>query len=107
MAEPTRATGSVPAPAALGAPAGAPAGAAAAATAPTPFNFKSVLEERVRRNAPALPLKVGRPPPPRVRGALEPLQLPAMRPEDLKSLAEQVMTPKQVKEFAEFKETDF
>jgi twitching motility protein PilT len=30
-----------------------------------------------------------------------------MRPEDLKTLAEQVMTPRQVKEFAEFKEADF
>ena len=30
-----------------------------------------------------------------------------MRPEDLKSLAEQVMTPRQVKEFAENKEADF
>ena len=30
-----------------------------------------------------------------------------MRPEDLKSLAEQVMSPRQVKEFAENKEADF
>jgi twitching motility protein PilT len=86
--------------------AGAPA-QGAPAPGGAPFNFKAVLQEMVRRNASDLHLKVGRPPTLRVQGELEPLKLPAMRPEDLKSLAEQVMTPKQVKEFAEYKETDF
>ncbi|MFL5580530.1 MAG: type IV pilus twitching motility protein PilT [Gemmatimonadaceae bacterium] len=87
--------------------AGAPAAQGAPAPGGAPFNFKAVLQEMVRRNASDLHLKVGRPPTLRVQGELEPLKLPAMRPEDLKSLAEQVMTPKQVKEFAEYKETDF
>ena len=73
----------------------------------TPFNFKAILQEMIKQNASDLHLKVGRPPTLRVNGDLTPSQFPAMRPEDLKSLAEQVMTPKQVKEFAEHKEADF
>jgi twitching motility protein PilT len=84
---------------------------AAAAHAPAPtgaaFNFKAILQQMIQQNASDLHLKVGRPPTLRVNGDLSPLALPPMRPEDLKSLAEQVMTPKQVKEFAENKEADF
>jgi twitching motility protein PilT len=72
-----------------------------------PFNFKAILQQMIQQNASDLHLKVGRPPTLRVQGELLPLQLPVMRPEDLKSLAEQVMTPKQVKEFSEHKEADF
>ena len=72
-----------------------------------PFNFKAILQEMIKQNASDLHLKVGRPPTLRCNGDLTPTQFPAMRPEDLKSLAEQVMTPKQVKEFAEHKEADF
>src|SRR5690349_12017232 len=72
-----------------------------------PFNFKGVLQQMVQQSASDLHLKVGRPPTLRVNGDLVALQLPAMKPEDLKSLAEQVMSPKQVKEFAEHKEADF
>jgi twitching motility protein PilT len=87
----------------------------AAPTAPTTqpgpsggaFNFKAILQQMIQQNASDLHLKVGRPPTLRINGDLSPLQLPPMRPEDLKSLAEQLMTPKQVKEFAEFKEADF
>jgi len=71
------------------------------------FNFKAILQQMIQQNASDLHLKVGRPPTLRVNGDLSPLQLPPMRPEDLKSLAEQVMTPKQVKEFADNKEADF
>jgi len=81
---------------------------AAAQSAPTSgFNFKSVLQELIQRNASDLHLKVGRPPTLRVNGELEPLGRPPMRPEDLKALAEQLMTPRQVKQFAEEKECDF
>src|SRR5512132_2280044 len=76
-------------------------------TAAAPFNFKGVLQQMVQQSASDLHLKVGRPPTLRVNGDLVALQLPAMKPEDLKSLAEQVMSPKQVKEFAEHKEADF
>ena len=80
---------------------------APADAAPAAFNFKAILQEMVKQNASDLHLKVGRPPTLRVQGELSPLQHAAMRPEDLKSLAEQVMSPRQVKEFAENKEADF
>ena len=71
------------------------------------FNFKAILQQMIQQNASDLHLKVGRPPTLRIQGDLVPLEMPQMRPEDLKTLAEQVMTPKQVKEFAEYKEADF
>lgn len=72
-----------------------------------PFNFKAVLEQLVKRNASDLHLKVGRPPTLRVNGDLEPLEQAPLRPEELKTLAEQLMTARQVKQFAEEKECDF
>ncbi|MBA2523248.1 MAG: type IV pilus twitching motility protein PilT [Solirubrobacterales bacterium] len=78
----------------------------AAAPAPT-FNFKAIIAQMVQRNASDLLLKVGRPPTVRVNGELAGLDAPPLKPEDLKLLAEQVMTPRQVKEFAEKKEADF
>ena len=86
------------------APAAAPVVPAAPASS---FNFKAVLQDMVRRNASDLHLKVGRPPTLRVDGELAPLDHAPLRPEDLKALAEQLMTPKQVKQFAEEKECDF
>src|SRR5215207_499255 len=71
------------------------------------FNFKAVLQQLVQRNASDLHLKVGRPPTLRLHGDLVPLDHPSLRPEDLKGLAEQLMTPRQVKEFTENKECDF
>ena len=92
MANPTQATSPIPA------PNPAPSGG---------INFKNVLQELIRRNGSDLHLKVGRPPTIRVDGELEPLEHHALRPEDLKLLAEQLMTPRQVKQFAEEKECDF
>jgi twitching motility protein PilT len=74
---------------------------------PRAFNFKAAITEMVQRNGSDLHLKVGRPPTIRVSGDLEPLGQDALKPEDLKALAEQIMTPRQVKEFAEHKEADF
>ena len=54
-----------------------------------------------------LHLKVGRPPTVRVAGELVQLEQAPLKPEDLKALAEKLMTPRQVKEFAEHKESDF
>ena len=71
------------------------------------FNFKTVLQQLVQRGASDLHLKVGRPPTLRLHGELTPLEMPALRPEDLKTLAEQLMTPRQVKEFTDNKECDF
>jgi twitching motility protein PilT len=75
--------------------------------APTGISFKTVLQELIRRNGSDLHLKVGRPPTIRIDGELEPLEHQPLRPEDLKALAEQLMTPRQVKQFAEEKECDF
>jgi twitching motility protein PilT len=72
-----------------------------------PFNFKQAISLMVQRNGSDLHLKVGRPPTIRVNGELAALEMQPMKPEDLKLLAEQIMTPRQVKEFAEKKEADF
>jgi twitching motility protein PilT len=93
-----------PAPGGSPAPGAAPAGAAPAGA---PFNFKAVLQQLVQRNASDLHLKVGRPPTLRLHGELVPLEGASLRPEDLKGLAEQLMTPRQVKEFTDNKECDF
>ena len=71
------------------------------------FNFKQAISQMVQRNASDLLLKVGRPPTIRLNGDLQALEMPPVKPEDLKLLAEQIMTPRQVKEFAEKKEADF
>ena len=88
-------------------PASVPESAASAGAARAPFNFKAILQQMVQVNASDLHLKVGRPPTLRINGDLSPLPLPALRPEDLSTLAKEIMTPKQVKEFAEFREADF
>src|SRR5216683_3323691 len=71
------------------------------------FNFKAAITQMVQRNASDLLLKVGRPATIRVNGELVALDASPLKPEELKSLAEQIMTPRQVKEFAEHKEADF
>src|SRR5256712_10811186 len=71
------------------------------------FNFKSGITQMVQRNGSDLLLKVGRPATIRVNGELVGLETAPLKPEELKSLAEQIMTPRQVKEFAEHKEADF
>ena len=76
------------------------------ATAPA-FNFKLAIQTMVQRNGSDLLLKVGRPATVRVNGELIALETQPLKPEELKSLAEQIMTPRQVKEFAEHKEADF
>ena len=71
------------------------------------FNFKQAITNMVQRNGSDLLLKVGRPATIRVNGDLVALETAPLKPEELKSLAEQIMTPRQVKEFAEHKEADF
>jgi len=71
------------------------------------FNFKQAITTMVQRNGSDLLLKVGRPATIRVNGELVALDTQPLKPEELKSLAEQIMTPRQVKEFAEHKEADF
>jgi len=74
---------------------------------PGVFNFKQAIMQMVQRNGSDLHLKVGRPPTIRINGDLVGLDAQPMKPEQLKALAEQLMTPRQVKEFAERKESDF
>jgi twitching motility protein PilT len=71
------------------------------------FNFKQAISHMVQRNGSDLLLKVGRAPTVRINGELVALEAAPLKPEDLKLLAEQIMTPRQVKEFAERKEADF
>ncbi len=71
------------------------------------FDFKTAITELVQRNGSDLHLKVGRSPMIRVTGDLVALAQAPLKPEELKALAEQIMTPRQVKEFAELKEADF
>src|SRR5207244_9134851 len=76
------------------------------AAGPT-FNFKQAITHMVQRTASDLLLKVGRPATIRVNGELIALDTSPLKPEELKSLAEQIMTPRQVKEVAEHKQADF
>src|SRR6476619_1184094 len=80
--------------------------------APTPrstgtFDYKGVLQHMIQANASDLHLKVGRPPTLRVDGHMMAMEQPPLRQEDLRSLAEQIMAPKNIKEFSEQKESDF
>ena len=85
----------------------APSPAPAAGSPVSTFNFKQTIAQMVQKNASDLLLKVGRPPTVRLNGELHGLEMPPVKPEDLKLLAEQTMTPRQVKECAERKEADF
>lgn len=71
------------------------------------FDYRTVLTQMIQRNASDLHLKVGRPPALRIDGELVALEMPPMRPEDLRFIAEQAMAPKHLKEFSEAKESDF
>ena len=74
---------------------------------PGAFQFRPAIVEMVQRGASDLHLKGGRPPTIRVNGQLQVLPLPAVKPEELKALADSLMTPRQLKDFAEMKEADF
>jgi twitching motility protein PilT len=104
MADPGQPT---PAAVPTGVPSATPSGGASPAASAGGFEFRPILQEMVKRGASDLHLKVGRPPTLRISGELTPLDIPPMRPEDLRSLAEQVMDAKQVQEFVENKESDF
>ncbi|MEO5800722.1 MAG: PilT/PilU family type 4a pilus ATPase [Gemmatimonadales bacterium] len=71
------------------------------------FQFRQAIVHMVQRGASDLLLKAGRPPTVRVNGQLLLLPMPPMRPEELKALADTLMTPRQLRDFAETKEADF
>ncbi|MEN9508580.1 MAG: twitching mobility protein [Gemmatimonadota bacterium] len=86
---------------------GAPAGADAGLGAVKSFDLRAALQRMIRDGASDLHLKVGRPPTLRLHGELSPLELPALRPEELRDLAEQLLPPAQLREFIEAREADF
>ncbi|MGH7593861.1 MAG: type IV pilus twitching motility protein PilT [Gemmatimonadales bacterium] len=75
--------------------------------ATTGFQFRPTIVEMIQRGASDLLLKGGRPPTIRVNGQLHVLPMPQLKPEELKALAESLMTPRQIHEFMEGKEADF
>ena len=79
----------------------------AEATASNTFDFLASVKALVEQEGSDLHIKVGRPPMIRVRGDLVQLDTPPVKPDQLKALAEKIMTPRQLKEFAEMKEADF
>ena len=89
------------------APSAPPAATAAPQASAAPFDYRVILQQMVQRNASDLHLKVGRPPTLRINGDLVPLELPSLRPEDVRLVAEQTMNAKHMKEFAEAKECDY
>src|SRR5687768_13973374 len=71
------------------------------------FDYKAVLQHMIQSNASDLHLKVGRPPTLRVDGQMVSIEAAPLKQEDLRSLAEQIMGPKNIKEFSDLKESDF
>ena len=71
------------------------------------YNYKTVLQQMVQQNASDLHFKVGRPPTMRIDGELKPLELAPLKPEDLRSVGDQILPPKQRREFETDKEADF
>jgi twitching motility protein PilT len=106
MADPTGPRPSTAQPAVGAQPAGAQQAAGGPPSAP-PYNYKLVLQQAVQMGASDLHLKVGRAPMARLNGELSPLELPPLKPEDLKSIGEQICPPKQKREFDAEKEADF
>ena len=71
------------------------------------FDYRGVLRQMLDDNASDLHLKVGCAPTLRVDGQLKTLNMPPLRSDDMKALADQIMPPKRRKEFEELKEADF
>jgi len=87
--------------------ASAPASAAPAPPKASAAFFQRAIKVMVDKKGSDLLLKVGRAPTVRVAGELEQMDMPPLTPADLKALAEQIMQPRQLKEFMETKEADF
>ena len=69
--------------------------------------IKAYLEEVVKRAASDLHIKVGTCPTIRVDGELEPLDAPPPTIDEVQTASDQILTPKQKKEFEETSEVDF
>ena len=79
----------------------------AAAAPGRAFDYKAVLQQMIQTNASDLHLKVGRAPTLRIDGQMVTTEGQPLKQDDLRSVAEQVMGPRNIKEFAELKESDF
>jgi twitching motility protein PilT len=71
------------------------------------MKLRAVLEDMIQRGGSDLHVFVGFPPVVRVNGSLTQLEHDVVTPEDMVALAEQILTPKQLKEFEVSKEIDF
>lgn len=71
------------------------------------MKLRAVLEEMIRRQGSDLHIFVGFPPVFRVNGSLQTMDHENVSPEDMVRLAEQILTPKQLKEFETNREVDF
>ncbi len=81
------------------APSGSPSASNNGAAPAAGLDLKAALQRMVREGASDLHLKVGRPPTLRLHGDLVPLDMPPMRPEELRALAEHLLPPAQLREF--------
>jgi twitching motility protein PilT len=71
------------------------------------FDYRGVLRQMLEENASDLHLKVGCAPTLRVDGTLKTVNMPPLRSDDMKALADQIMPPKRRREFDDLKEADF
>jgi twitching motility protein PilT len=71
------------------------------------MKLRAVLEEMIRCQGSDLHIFVGFPPVFRINGALQPMDHEPVSPDDMVKLAEQILTPKQLKDFETNKEIDF
>ncbi|CAN5773703.1 type IV pilus twitching motility protein PilT [soil metagenome] len=71
------------------------------------FRLRPALDEMVRRRASDLHLKVGRSPVLRIHGKLVDTNLPVLKPDDAKRVADQILSADQREEFTQRKEIDF
>lgn len=71
------------------------------------MKLRAVLEDMIQRGGSDLHVFVGFPPVVRVNGSLTQLEHAVVTPEEMVALAEQILTPKQLKAFEAEKEIDF
>jgi twitching motility protein PilT len=71
------------------------------------MKLRTVLEEMIARHGSDLHIFVGFPPVVRINGDLTQLEHEVVTPEDMVTLAQQILTPKQLKEFEDQREIDF
>jgi len=85
----------------------APSPASDSEASKKPVSIHSLLKGLVKHKASDLHVKAGRPPLYRINGKLLPAKLPALSHEEVKRLAYNTMTQKQMKEFEENLQIDF